>query len=100
LIETLGDAYCSVLRRTAIGGLTLPGEGEGERIRPSGDLVAHLSAIELDADDVRLVRHGIPIAAPADAPGEEPVRLLGDGELVAIARAQDGLLRTEVVLPV
>jgi len=100
LIETLGDAYCSVLRRTAIGGLTLPGEGEGERIRPSGDLVAHLSAIELDADDVRLVRNGIRIAAPADAPGDEPVRLLGDGELVAIARAQDGLLRTEVVLPV
>ena len=32
--------------------------------------------------------------------GDEPIRLTREGELVAIARAQDGALRTEVVLPV
>ena len=100
LIETLGDAYCAELRRTAIGALTLPDAGEGERIRPPGELVAHLPALELGPDDVRRVRNGIRIPAPADAPTEGPMRVLGDGGLVAIAGSQEGLLRTEVVLPV
>ncbi len=100
LIETLGDAYCAELRRTAIGDLTLPGRAEGERIRPAAELVGHLPAVELGPDDVRRVRNGIRIPAPPEAAGEEPLRLLGAGRLVAIARSQDGLLRTEVVLPV
>ncbi len=100
LIETLGDAYCAELRRTAIGGLTLPEQGADERVRPPGELVAHLPAIELDPDDVLRVRNGIRIPAPAAAPAEGPIRLLGPGGLVAIAASQDGLLRTEVVLPV
>ena len=100
LIETLGDAYCAELRRTAIGDLTLPAAGAAGRIRPPAELVAHLAAVELGPDDVRRVRNGIRVPAPADAPVGVPLRLLGGGELVAIARAQDGLLRTEVVLPV
>ena len=60
LIETLGDAYCESLRRTRVGELTLPAEGEDrEAIRPAGELVEYLPAIELDADSERLVRNGI-----------------------------------------
>lgn len=100
LIETLGDAYCAELRRTAIGGLAVPPAGEGEHVEPAAALVAHLPVVELDAADVTRVRNGIRIPAPAEAPVDEPLRLLAGGELVAIARSQDGLLRTEVVLPV
>lgn len=100
LIETLGDAYCAELRRTAVGELTLPAAGEEERIRPAAELVAHLPAVELGPEDVLRVRNGIRIPAPAGTPADEPLRLLAGGELVAIAHTQDGLLRTEVVLPV
>ena len=64
LIETLDDAYCESLRRTAIGPLTLPAPAEEEAIRPAGELVAHLPGIELAADDERRVRNGIRIDAP------------------------------------
>jgi len=101
LIETLEDAYCSALRRTAVGGLRLP-EGEGaERIRPVEELVAHLPAVELDGDDARRVQNGVRIPVPADADhGDGPLQLTSEGRLVAIAHACSGLLRTEVVLPV
>jgi tRNA pseudouridine55 synthase len=98
LIETLGDAYCESLRRIAIGPLELPGEGEAERVEPPLALVSHLAAIELAPGDAERVRHGIRIPAPPDT-GEGPLRLVHDDRLVAIARAEDGLLRTEVVLP-
>jgi tRNA pseudouridine55 synthase len=100
LIETLGDAYCTELRRTAIGELTLPAAGEEERIRPPGELLGHLPAVELDPDEARRVRNGIRIPEPAGIASVGPIRLLANGELVAVARSQDGLLRTEVVLPV
>lgn len=98
LIETLGDAYCSSLRRIAIGPVELPGAGVGERVESPLALVPHLDAIELDAADAERVRHGIRLRAPRDA-GSGPLRLVHDGRLVAVARAGDGLLRTEVVLP-
>jgi tRNA pseudouridine55 synthase len=101
LIETLGDAYCEELRRTAIGPIELPGPDDDERIRPVEELVAHLPGITIGADDARRVRNGIRVPAPADAaPDERPLRVCCDGRLVAIAHAEDGLLRTEVVLPV
>lgn len=101
LIETLEDAYCEALQRTRIGPIPLPGPSEGERIRPVEELVAHLPAIAIAADDARRVRNGIRIAAP-DPIGLQagPLRLVCEEELVAIARAEGGLLRTEVVLPV
>jgi hypothetical protein len=102
LIETLDDAYCSELRRTAIGELTLPEVAAGETIRPPAELVGHLHGVEIDDDEERRVRNGIRIPAPAGlgGAGDEPIRLTREGELVAIARAQGGALRTEVVLPV
>lgn len=98
LVETLEDAYCVSLRRTRIGSIGLPEPGEGERTRPVEELVAHLPGIAIGADDARRVRNGIRIAAPADT-GTGPLRLDCAGRLVAIAHADGGLLRTEVVLP-
>lgn len=96
LVEELGDAYCSALRRTAIGPFRI--EEAGEEVRPIGDLVGFLPIVDLSAEQARLVRNGIRIPAPSETPGEGPVRLLHDGTLVAVAHVEDGRLRTEMVL--
>jgi tRNA pseudouridine55 synthase len=101
LIETLEDAYCSALRRTAVGALRMPDQAGSERVRPVEELVGHLPALELGGDDARRVQNGVRIPIPAEAePGDGPLRLTRENRLVAIARASAGLLRTEVVLPV
>lgn len=105
LIEELEDAYCEELRRIAIGNLHLPphtaGADEAERIRPVEELIGHLPHFELDPGAEKQVRNGVRIPAPADGTGSDggPVSLLSAGNLVAVARVTDGLLRTEVVLP-
>lgn len=98
LVETLADAYCESLRRVAIGPLQLPEAAAAERVEPPLALVSQLAAIELDAADAERVRHGIRVPAPPGA-GTGPLRLVHADRLVAVARATDGLLRTEVVLP-
>ncbi len=103
LIEELDDAYCEALRRTAIGHLSLAPESAGEEdaIRPIDELLDHLPALELDPESERLVRNGIRIEAPDEAPPDRggPFRLVGETGVVAVARTIDGRLVTEVVLP-
>ena len=95
LIETLEDAYCESLRRTAIGELTVP-EGGREQISVE-DLVAFLPARELDADEAERVSHGASV--PGDATATRPrVRLTYEGRLIAVARLDGENLRPEVVL--
>jgi tRNA pseudouridine55 synthase len=99
LIEELGDAYCESLRRTAVGDLRI--DDAGEAIHPVEELVSFLPEIPLGAEDAKLVRNGIRIEPPGGAPAEEgPIRLTCDEELVAVARLEGGLLRTDVVLQV
>jgi tRNA pseudouridine55 synthase len=103
LIEELDDAYCEALRRTAIGDLSLPAEpdDEGDPIRPIDELLGHLPALELDAEEERLVRNGVRIEALAEAAPDRdgPYRLVGERGVVAVARTSAGRLVTEVVLP-
>jgi tRNA pseudouridine55 synthase len=96
LIEELGDAYCESLRRTAIGPLRI--EDAGPEVRPVEELLTFLPEVVVDADDARLVRNGIRLEAPADA-AEGPLRIVCEGELVAVARVEGDRLRTEMVLP-
>lgn len=98
LIEELGDAYCLRLRRTAIGPLRLTGASGA--IEPAAGLLAHLPQVELDSERARLVRNGVRVEAPgaALAHASGPFRLTSGGSLVAVARLEDGRLRTEVVL--
>ncbi len=94
LIEELGDAYCSELRRTAIGSLAI--EDAGPELRPADELVAHLHERVLDIDEAARVAHGIRLSH--DGPEEGPIRLTHEGRLLAIARLRAGELKTEVVL--
>jgi tRNA pseudouridine55 synthase len=95
LIEELGDAYCSALRRTAVGHLRLQSAGGG--VRPVEELVAYMPELELSADQARKVIHGVKLPA-AGFEGEALIRLTREGRLLAVARPRGDLLKTEVVL--
>jgi tRNA pseudouridine55 synthase len=91
LIETLGDAFCESLRRTAIGHLRVP-EDDPKEVTVE-ELMSFLPEMSLDAAEAERVSHGIAV------PGEGGmVRLMHDRRLVAVARERDGKLRPEVVL--
>ena len=95
LIETLGDAYCESLRRVAIGPFRV--EDAGTELSPN-EALAFLPEHALDEADARAVSHGQRPKAPASLPAGEPLRLTSEGELLAVARAEDGVLKPEVVL--
>ena len=119
LIETLGDAYCESLRRTAVGDLHVP-DGARREISVE-ELMSFLPAVELDVDEAERVRHGIAVpggdgarprrparfarenhsveVSSADPTATRPrVRLMHDGRLIAIGRVEGDQLRPEVVL--
>jgi tRNA pseudouridine55 synthase len=93
LIETLEDAYCESLRRTAIGELLVP-EGDSEEISVE-QLMAFMPEWDLTDDEAEAVSHGI--AVPGDGDGGRK-RLTHDGHLIAVARPDGENLQPEVVL--
>jgi tRNA pseudouridine55 synthase len=96
LIETLGDAYCEELRRTAIGAVELD---PGERVVSLRDAMAFLPRIELDEEQVSEVSFGRPLSGSIEAGSEgRPVCLTFDDSVVAIARQFPESTRPEVVL--
>src|SRR3954465_15367195 len=68
LVETLGDAYCESLRRTAIGDLALPADGPHEI--SVEEMMEFLPERLLDADEATAVGHGRPVTEPFDIPPE------------------------------
>ncbi len=95
LIETLEDAYCESLRRTAVGGLSVP---DGDPIEVTvEELMSFLPERLLDDEEAEAVGHGRPVEEPFDVPPEH-VRLTHDGRLIAVARPDGENLRPEVVL--
>jgi tRNA pseudouridine55 synthase len=95
LIETLEDAYCESLRRTAIGDLRVSEEGREEV--SVEELVGFLPERLLNDEEATAVSHGRPVVEPFDIPPEH-VRLTHDGRLVAVARVDGENLQPEVVL--
>jgi tRNA pseudouridine55 synthase len=100
LIETLGDAYCERLRRTAIGDLRVADAGE-EPLAVERAL-AFLPERRLTSEEAADVGHGRAVSAAAEngaSVGEgEASRLTHEGRLLAVARRRGDLLRPEVVL--
>jgi tRNA pseudouridine55 synthase len=94
LIETLDDAYCESLRRTAIGPFAVP---DGEREIPMEELTSFLPERELDPTEAERVGHGVAVAGGAEGIGQH-VRLTHEGRLLAIARVETERLQPEVVL--
>lgn len=101
LIETLSDAYCESLRRVKIGAFTV--EDAGAELSPN-EALEFMPEHRLEPDEAESVSHGRALAASGSllegrAPAQQPaVRLTFDDELLAVARAEDQLLKPEVVL--
>ena len=97
-VRAIADAlggHCRTLRRTAVGPFRVE-DADEERVLPALAALPHLDERELTDEEARLIRTGR--ALPGDAEG--PVALWrGDGELVAVARAEDGTIRPETVFP-
>ncbi len=94
LIETLEDAYCESLRRTAIGSHRVP-ETDDEEISVE-TLMAFLPEVQLDDAEAVAVGHGRPV--PGRRAADDHVRITHDGRLIAIGRTDGENLRPEVVL--
>lgn len=100
--EALGTgAYCTALRRTAVGGLSVGDAVGPEEVGPEGGLdplagLAHLPRRDLAPDEAAAVVHGRPVAA---GPGEDGiVTLVAGGRLVAVGEAGEGAVRPVVVI--
>ena len=96
LVETLEDAYCSELRRTRIGDLSV--DDAGAELSPAAAL-AFMPARELSPEEAEAARHGRALDAAEGDPAEGPIRLMRDESLVAIAQVEQNALRPKVVLP-
>jgi tRNA pseudouridine55 synthase len=94
LIETLEDAYCESLRRTAIGPFQVP---DGDREIPMEELMAFLPEHPLDPPEAERVGHGGAVKAGAEVAGPA-VRLTHEGHLIAVARPDGENLQPEVVI--
>jgi tRNA pseudouridine55 synthase len=95
LIETLEDAYCESLRRTAIGDLRVT-QGGREEVSIER-LMEFLPERLLDGDEATAVGHGRSVIEPFDVPPNR-VRLTHEGRLIAVARVDGENLQPEVVL--
>lgn len=102
LVETLNDAYCSALRRTAVGSLDLSLAG---RVLSPLEALAFLPVIELDEAQARAIGFGQKLdigqfRLPTGVqPGGGASFALAHGDnLIAVARCDEDKLRPEVVL--
>lgn len=98
LIETLGDAYCSELRRTAVGPIRI--ERAGDLLSPR-EALSFMPQVEVDAARAEAIGHGRPLdPSGLDLPPDGPERfgLLHADNLVAVVRRSDETIRPEVVL--
>lgn len=105
--ESLGlGAHLTSLRREAIGSLRVADAVSLEQLSadaliPPRIVLGDMPTVDLDAEALNAVSHGRAVV-DGEAAGKRVsgtvVGLLGDGELVAVAKAEDGWLRPVVVL--
>ncbi|MEX0620387.1 MAG: tRNA pseudouridine(55) synthase TruB [Solirubrobacterales bacterium] len=95
LIETLDDAYCEELRRTAVGPIGI--ERAGELLTPL-EALSFLPRLEVSDVTADRICFGQPVEAPSSLPEGEPVALVNGDNLLAVARRSEDGLKTEVVL--
>jgi tRNA pseudouridine55 synthase len=105
--ERLGvGAHLTALRREAIGSLRVEDALTLDQVRRDAVLPAHtvlpdLPRVELDSASRKAVRHGRAVVdgrAAGQRGGGAEVALIAAGELVAVAREENGLLQPKVVL--
>mgnify|MGYP001314965883 CR=1 FL=1 len=102
LIETLGDAYCSALRRTAVGPIDIT---LANRVLTPMQALSFLPEVRIDESQARAIGFGQRLpAAEVGLPAsvqENPsgsFRLVHADNLIAVARLSEENVRSEVVL--
>lgn len=102
LIESLKDAYCSALRRTAVGPLDLSQAG---RVLSPRMALSFLPEVNLDDAESKVVGQGqkldvdrLELRSPVHDRMPDRVALVHGGNLIAVARLEKSLLCPEVVL--
>ncbi len=97
LIAELGDAYCDELERTQIGPFRLA-DADEERLVPLAEALSFMPEHRLDPLEAQRAAHGVPPAtASSGLDATAAVRLVSDGELVAIAEPRNDRLQPIVV---
>jgi tRNA pseudouridine55 synthase len=116
LVETLEDAYCESLRRTAIGPFSVPDASPREITVE--ELMSFVPEVVLEKEAAERVAHGVAVGGGGVERGDLPkyfaseasgspstiptaarrVRLTHEGRLIAVARPDGENLRPEVVL--
>jgi tRNA pseudouridine55 synthase len=92
LIADLGDAYCTALRRTAIGPFEVA--DASEEAVPLAEALTFLPEVRLGEEEAGAASHGR--AVPGDADGV--VRLTDTSGLIALAEPRAGMLKPIVGL--
>ncbi len=91
--DVLGG-HCRTLRRTAVGPFRVE-DADEERMLPPLAALVHLPERQLNGDEAGRIRAGGTI----EGQGKGPVALwVGDGELVAVGIARDGVVRPQTVV--
>jgi tRNA pseudouridine55 synthase len=96
-VRAIADAlggHCTALRRIAVGSFLVEDADEGVVLSPRAAL-PHLPEAQITPAEAELVRRGRPIAGRGDG----ATRLVCEGQLVAVARVEDGSAKPETVLP-
>jgi tRNA pseudouridine55 synthase len=99
-------AHLTALRREAIGSLVVEDAVPLEQLGPAAllrpqSVLRDLPSVDLDETERKAVVHGRAVkdsGAAGQRAGGAVVALLGGGELIAVAQAEDGWLRPTVVL--
>lgn len=98
LIETLDDAYCSQLRRTAVGPVGI--DRAGDLLTPA-EALAFMPRLDVNASQAEAIGHGraldrTELDLPAGPPGT--LALVHADNLIAVAKETADKIRPEVVL--
>lgn len=108
--QTLGcGGHIAALRRTAVGEFTvqdavpldaLAPESWMRYLQPSDVAVAHLPAIQLEADAAAEMRYGRPVAVESGEPDGALLRVYNEsGHMLGVAETDGGLLRVRKNVP-
>ena len=94
LIADLGDAYCTELRRTAIGPFSID-DADPARLVSLADALSFMPSLRLDGAEARRAAHGVAVAGDGEA-GAGAVLLVDADGPIAVAECRDGALKPVV----
>jgi tRNA pseudouridine55 synthase len=94
LISELGDAYCTELRRTAIGPFSID-DADPTRLVALADALSFMASVHLHGDDAVRAAHGVAVGS-SGGDGAAAVLLVDRDGPIAVAEPRDGAYKPVV----